>query len=132
MIHNTFNISFYCRNSKKDKDGLAPIELVIVINGERTNINLPRKERPETFKAALASRRNSDIKDYISAVRKRLNEITTDMMDKGIMLTSSTLKDYFQHGGVRYYTIGELFDEYISIVEKKSRNRNHKEDISQI
>ena len=120
MIHNTFNISFYCRNSKKDKDGLAPIELVIVINGERTNINLPRKERPETFKAALASRRNSDIKDYISAVRKRLNEITTDMMDKGIMLTSSTLKDYFQHGGVRYYTIGELFDEYISIVEKKA------------
>lgn len=119
MVHSTFNVSFYCRPSRVDKDGLAPVELVIIINGDRATINLPRKERPGTFKTALTSRRNSDIKDYLSAVRKRLDEIVTDMMDQGIILNAETLKGYFQYGGVRNYTVQDLFDEYIAIVQKK-------------
>ncbi|MBQ0080599.1 MAG: hypothetical protein KBS95_03500 [Alistipes sp.] len=95
MVHSTFNVSFYCRPSRVDKDGLAPVELVIIINGDRATINLPRKERLGTFKTALTSRRNSDIKDYLSAVRKKLDEIVTDMMDQGIILNAETLKSYF-------------------------------------
>ena len=33
MTRTTLNVSFYCRKSKEDKDGLAPVELVIIING---------------------------------------------------------------------------------------------------
>lgn len=122
MKHTTFNVSFYCRQSKTDKKGLAPIEVSILINGKRELITLPRKERPEAFKNAISSRRGSDIKDYVEAVRKRINEITTEMMEEKLELNTATLKRYFQHGGVKHFTIENLFDEYLAIVAKKAES----------
>ena len=68
----TFSISFYCRKSKADKKGLAPIELSIVINGERTYIRLPRKERPEDFAKAMDGKRDNEMKVYCENQRIRL------------------------------------------------------------
>lgn len=122
MKHTTFNVSFYCRPSKADKKGLAPIEVSILINGRRELLTLPRKERPEEFKTALASKRNNDIKEYVEATRRRINEITTEMMEGRLELTTSNLKTYFQHGGVRHYSIENLFDEYLAIVAKRAES----------
>lgn len=119
MTHTTFNISFYCRASKENAKGFAPIELTIIINGERTIITLPRKEKPEEFRAALTSRRSNPIKDYVAAVRKRVNEITTELMEQGEPLTATTLKEYFKYGGARQFTIQNLFDEYLNILRKR-------------
>lgn len=119
MKYTTFNISFYCRQSKVDKEGFAPIEMSIIINGQRSIITLPRKERPERFKKSVTSRKRNDIQDYLEATRNRINAITTEMMEKGLLLTADTLKDYFQNGGVRSYTVEDLFSEYIDIISKK-------------
>ena len=53
----TFN--FYCRESKMDKKGYSPIEISIIIDGSRTFIALPRKERPVDFKKAMESKRGN-------------------------------------------------------------------------
>ena len=45
MKQTTFDISFYCRESKANREGLAPVEMSIIINGERCIITLPRKEK---------------------------------------------------------------------------------------
>ncbi len=44
-MRSTFNIGFVCRPSKVQKSGLAPVEMIIVINGIRTYLLLPRKQR---------------------------------------------------------------------------------------
>ena len=119
MKATTFNVSFYCRNSKANAKGLAPIEMTIIINGERTIITLPRKENPKEFKAAVSSKRSNDIKEYLEATRKRLNVITTELMEDGEALTAATLKEYFMYGGARHFTIENLFDEYIGILKKR-------------
>ena len=49
-MRTTTNISFYCRHSKVDSDGYAPVEICIIINGKRTMLSLPRKEKPNVFK----------------------------------------------------------------------------------
>ena len=77
MIRNTANVSFYCRESKKNKDGMAPIELSLVINGKRCYVQLPRKEDPAQFKRALNCKKDNDLKDYLRSIRVRLNEIET-------------------------------------------------------
>ncbi len=51
MSRSTANVSFYCRESKKNRDGLAPVELVIILNTRRCFIQLPRKEYPYQFRA---------------------------------------------------------------------------------
>lgn len=119
MTHTTFNVSFYCRKSRADKSGLAPVEMSIIINGQRELVTLPRKERPEQFKTAVTSRRRTDIRDYLEATRRRLNAIVTEMMEQGVLLSAQTLRSYFQYGGVKFFTIQTLFDEYLEIVHKK-------------
>lgn len=119
MKATTFNVSFYCRRSKENTKGLAPIELTLIVNGERTIITLPRKENPKAFKTAVNSKKGNDIKDYLEAVRKRVNAITTELMEQGVAITASTLKEYFMYGGARHYTIQDLFDEYLNLLQKR-------------
>ena len=119
MIRNTANVSFYCRESKKNKDGLAPIELSLVINGKRCYVQLPRKEAPAAFKRDLNSKKDNDLKDYIRSVRVRLNEIETAFFRDGQALTAEALKEYYKTGGYIVYTVGNLFDDYMHIIEKR-------------
>lgn len=119
MSYTTFNVSFYCRSSKENSKGMAPIEMSIIINGERVLVTLPRKENPKQFKTAIQSRRSNEIKDYLEATKKRLNAITTEMMEQGILLSAKTLREYYMYGGVRRLTIEELFNDYINILSKR-------------
>ena len=52
----THSINFYCRQSKANKQGYAPIELSITLNGRRVFINLPRSEKPDDFKSLFQSK----------------------------------------------------------------------------
>ena len=119
MTRNTANVSFYCRESKKNKDGLAPIELSLVINRKRCYAQLPRKEDPAQFKRELMSKNWSDLKDYLSAVRTRLNEIETIFVRDGQALTAESLRAYFKTGGYVLYTVGDLFSDYMDILAKR-------------
>ena len=115
----TSSLSFYCRPSKMDKRGLAPIEASIIINGKRLFCNLPRKERPADFKRALSQRRANDIKDYLEEVRGKFNGYQTELLQNNLPITAATLKTCFQNGGVRSYTIGDLFTDYLSLLSKR-------------
>ena len=119
MTRNTANVSFYCRESKKNKDGLAPIELSLVINRKRCYVQLPRKEDPAQFKRELMSKNWSDLKEYLSAIRTRLNEIETIFVRDGQALTAESLRAYFKTGGYVLYTVGDLFSDYMGILAKR-------------
>ena len=119
MVRNTANVSFYCRESKKNKDGLAPIELSLVINGKRCFVQLPRKEEQTAFKREINSKKDNDLKDYLRLIRVRLNEIETTFLRDGEALTAAALKDYFKTGGYVLYTVGDLFDDYMRILAKR-------------
>lgn len=119
MSRSTANVSFYCRESKKDKDGLAPIEMVIILNTRRCFIQLPRKEYPDQFKAQTTGKKRTDLIDYLDGVRARLNQIATTFLMEGQPLTADALKGYFQNGGYVLYTIGDLFNDYMHILSKR-------------
>lgn len=119
MSKTTSNVSFYCRESKKNKSGLAPIELCIIINQERCIIQLPRRENPRIFRDSLKSKKGNEVKDYLNAIRARLNEIILELLNEGQPVSATILKTYFQHGGIKNYTVGNLFDEYYAILHKR-------------
>lgn len=110
----TFSVSFYCRKSKIDKKGLAPIEVSLVINGERTYLKLQHKERPEDFKRAIESKRDNEMKVFCENQRVRINKIVEDMQFADIELTAENLKECLKRGGVsNYYTLGQLWADII-------------------
>ena len=108
MNRNAANVSFYCRESKKNKDGTAPIEISLVINGKRCYVQLPGKEAPATFKREINSKKDNDLKDYLRSVRVRLNEIETAFLRDGQALTAESLRHYFKTGGFVIYTAGGM------------------------
>lgn len=115
----THTLQAYCRNSKVNKQGLANIEISLIINGKRVFINLPRKEYPSTFKKAVESKRTNEIKEYLDEVRRKFNTIELDMMRNNIALTAESVRDYFKNGGVKSVTVGDLFDEYLDLLKKR-------------
>ena len=125
----TFSIKFYCRQSKADKQGFAPVELSIVINGERTYIRLPRKERPDEFKKAIESKRENVIKVYCEGQRVLLNKVVEDMQYAGFEITAENLKECYRRGGIaQFYTLGQLWHDSIDNKTIEKANGDLDED----
>lgn len=113
---NSFNYQFYCRQSKVRKNGLAPVELGITINGKRKFINLPYKCLPSEFNS---KKQPKELADYIASIRTRINEILAYLVSSSQPLTAETLSSYLRSGGYQSFSVQNLFDEYIGILEKR-------------
>lgn len=115
-MRTTYSISFYCRKSKADRQGLAPIEVSIIINGQRKFINCPLKCSPEEFNR---KRRPKYIQDYVDTQRVKMATIVSEMATNGIPLTTESLREYVRSGGVKSYTIEDLFTDYCNLLSKR-------------
>lgn len=115
-MRTTFNVSFYCRDSKKDRKGLATIEMGINLNGSRVFINLPCKARPEEFNR---KRKPNDIEESLSRWRNKINSIINEMLDEDIPLTATGIREMLRTGGIKSYTIENLFDDYLKILRTR-------------
>ena len=122
FIKSTFNISFVCRKSKANKLGYSAIEMSIVINGERTYITLGRKERAVEFSKLVTSKRQNELKVYLSDVYQKTQSKVSEMMSQNIPLTVYNLKEYIQNGCCNSYTIEQMFSDYLSLARKKIGN----------
>lgn len=112
----TSGIQFYCRNSKKNKDGLAPVEVSIIICGDRKFICLPFKCDPNDFNR---KRRPKYIQDYIDSQRVRLATAMSELATNGQPVTPETIKTYVKTGGIPSYTIETLFEDYLRLVKQR-------------
>ena len=116
-MRNTFNVNYYCRPSKVGKkDGLAHVEMSIIVNGKRILVNLPFRCRPEDFNR---KRKPQEIEDYLNAQRTLVSKVLAEMAENGIPVTSENLRDYYRTGGVKSYTAEILFDEYLGILRAR-------------
>lgn len=118
-MRTTFAVQFYCRFSKVNKQGLAPIELSLIINGERVFVQLLRKERPAEFKKALQSKKSNPTKEFLEEIRRKFYDIETELMRENIPVTASSLREYYRTGGIKRYTLDSLFTEYLNLLKKR-------------
>lgn len=116
-----WNFNFICRESKADRNGLASIELSIIIDGKRTYIALPMKCKATEFKKKMASKKNNEVLEYTSAIRLKLNQYINEMLVNDIAVTATTLKEYFKSGGTKSYTISKLRKDFIAYYNNKSK-----------
>lgn len=115
-MKNTFNIQFYARESKKDKNGYCHLEMSINANQKRVFINLPFLVQPEKWNS---KRRPKEYEDYASMMRTRVNQILVDMMSHEEPITSERIREYVRFGGYKSYTVEDMFDDYLSIIRNR-------------
>lgn len=109
-MRTTFSIAFYCRQSKKNRQGYSPLELSLSINGERLFVNLPVKYRPEEFNR---KRRDRAIETEIETWRSAASGVVSELVQSRIPVTAATVREYLRSGGVRSRTLGDVWDGYI-------------------
>lgn len=89
--------------------------MTIIINGKRTQLQLPMKCKPEDFKAGT-----KEITEYCLEQRKRVDRALTELLHQEIPLTSENLKKQLQSSGTgSTYTLADLFAEYLTIMNKR-------------
>lgn len=112
------NTSFVCRPSKMNRLGTAPIELCINIDGKRTYIQLNLRCTPADYKTAMTGKGCTPILEYVTACRKRVDDIIIDLTKREIPVTPQTIKQEFSRSSSSY-TLGDLFGEWLSMKEKE-------------
>lgn len=115
-MRTTNSIQFYCRKSKENKNGESPLEMSICLNGERKFINLPIKFKPEEFNR---KRQPQTIQESLAIWRNKINSIINELMLNNIPLTATNIRTTIQTGGVKSYTVQNLFDDYLNILRKR-------------
>ena len=94
--------------------------MVIIINGKRSTVRLQKKCTPQDFKKAMAGKGHTEILEYCNVARRKVDDLSLEMMKSDIPLTTEMLKDFFKKGAVvKEYTLKNLFEEYLSIQKKK-------------
>lgn len=116
MARTTFSISFYCRESKANKDGLSPLELSININQQRLFLNLPSKFPPKDFNK---KRKPAYIEDLLTQYRIKVNEVMAELMAEGLPITANVLREYLKSGGTKSKTIKNLVEEYLDYISPR-------------
>ena len=125
MPKTTTSIKVYCRECKA-KNGVAPLEVAITLNGVRkfftTNLKCDVKQyktKPPKY-----------IVQYVDSLKLNLSQTIADMAMQGIPLTCERLKTAVQKGGLESYTIADLFNDYFQILKKKVKNKQIKETVA--
>ena len=109
------NYQFYCRTSKAAKNGLAPIELSITIDGKRTVLQLERKEFPHDFQSLITSKKQNTLKLYLDGIRGIINEAINYALFTNTPLTIDLIKSYIRNRGLKQYSIQELMSSFLEL-----------------
>lgn len=115
-----WNISFCCRVAKVTKDGLAPIEMVITVDGQRSFKRLSMKVSPEEFKRSISCKRDNYIKQYCDSERVKVYEIFRKLEMLGMPITPAIVKEALNNNGVSVsYRLSDLQRDFTTIVSKR-------------
>ena len=118
-MRNTFDITFYCRKSRMNRKGLAPIELAISMNGERRFINLPVTMKPEQFEKHIYSKTANDTKKYLESVEISIKNYQVQRASEGLEFSIDLIREYVKSGFNVSYSMQELWNIFLLPSRKK-------------
>lgn len=116
-MRQTFGIKFYCKSSKRRKTGEAPVEVSLIVNGERLQWQTPMRCKPESFK------KDKDVKAYCSAIESRIRAVYSTLSIQQETISVHKIKDMLDTGSVKpVYTLENLFADGLKV--KAAENRD--------
>ena len=117
----TFSTRYYCREGKKNKEGLSPIELSIIVNGDRVFVTLPRKMRPKDFTKATSSKTRNETKQFISAFEAKVNNAVSEILTRNEHLTAQRIRDYVTGNVCHQYTLKKVICEHLALLAERTK-----------
>lgn len=117
----TFSTRYYCRECKKNKNGLAPIELSIIVNGERVFVSIPRKMTPSDFIKETSRAASNDTKRFLSLYDAKVNNAVTEILTRNELMTAQRIKDYITGNVCHQFTLKKVILEHMKLLNERTR-----------
>lgn len=121
MEKSTFSSFFYVAPSKIRKNGTAPINMTITLNGERASFATHKFVKPEEWDANRQRvKGNNDkarlINEYLDKVRESLYRKELELLENGYILTAEVLRDAYlgKVGKLQKKTLFSVYEEFLS------------------
>lgn len=92
-------LNFVVRESKKGKDGTAPVELSIIINSQRKVITLERRCKPSNWNSAKQmAKGDKATNDFVAAIRTRMMQLEVEMLKTNTPITLDSFLSAYKNG----------------------------------
>lgn len=106
-------LNFICRASKARKDGLSPIELSIIIGGDRTVITLDRKVKSTSFNPSTQKvRGDKDLNEYLEVIRRKCYSIETELIKMDNLNLETFVHSYKYGIKQKEDTLLQIYDKH--------------------
>lgn len=108
-------LNFVVRESKVGKNATAPLELSVIIDGERRYITLDRRCNPTKWDTKNQKAKGSkELNEYINTIRSRCYALESEMISLKLHLTVDTFVNAFRNGiKLNTITIEQAFNNTI-------------------
>lgn len=115
-------LNFMCRPSKRLQNGLSPLELSIIVEGERKIIRFPKYIKVTDFNASKQRvKRNVKLNEFIDSVKAKFYAIESEMLQRNMPITINSVMDVYYNGFAETnVTILTLFDRHNADAKTKS------------
>lgn len=106
-------LNFICRASKARKDGQSPIELSIIIGGDRTVITLDRKVKSTSFNPSTQKvRGDKDLNEYLEVIRRKCYSIETELIRMDNLNLETFIHSYKYGIKQKEDTLLQIYDKH--------------------
>lgn len=100
MTRSSFSVLFAIRESKARKNGNAPIETTITVNGERASFSTGKLVNIDRWDKTRQQVKGKDeeaksLNQFLQAVKNKLYEKETELMERGFVVTAELLRDAY-------------------------------------
>ena len=125
--YSTFNLLFFIRKERANKDGDAPIYLRITINGKRAELAIKRFIDPYKWdsKANKARGNKKDIKNlnsYLDIVKNKIYDHHREMVDRNEFITANNIKNRYLGIATSNKGLIETFEYHNKIIKEQLGN----------
>lgn len=117
----TFASNFWVAPSKVRKNGKAPINMTITLNGERASFSTHKMVAPANWDSARQRVKGNNetsklINEYLDKVRESLYRKELELLDNGYILTAEVLRDAYlgKVDRLQKKTLFSVYEEFLA------------------
>lgn len=125
MVRSSFSILFAIRESKARKNGKAPIEITITVNGNRCTLSTGKQVAIDKWDKVKQQVKGKDeeaqsLNNCLKAIKAKLYQKEAELLDKGFIITAELLRDaYFDKiESIKERSLFEVLTEHNQTQEK--------------
>ena len=125
MVRSSFSILFTIRESKVRKNGKAPIEIAITVNGDRCTLSTGKQVTIDKWDKIKQQVRGKEeeaqrLNNCLKSIKAKLYQKEAELLDRGFIITAGLLRDaYFDKvESIKERSLFEVFTEHNQEQEK--------------